>query len=92
MLTDIEDLDRAKKEALHFVTSKTGSEFIEIRENNETVTIGYFDRIRFHWTRDKIQVEALKGLAFVTRPPIWRRSPKPEEGSIKNFLDKWTDW
>ena len=62
MLTDIEDLEQAKKEALHFVPP-IGSEYIEIRDSdNETVTIGYFDGRRFHWTKDKSQTEVSKGL------------------------------
>ncbi len=49
MLTNIENLEEAKKEALRFVTPVTGAEFIEIRDSaNETVTIGYFDGRRFH--------------------------------------------
>ena len=44
MLTGIEDLEEANKEALRFVTLLAGSEFVEIRDSaNETVTIGYFD-------------------------------------------------
>ncbi len=44
MLTDIEDLGVAEKEASLFVTPIVGSEFIEIRDSsNETITIGYFD-------------------------------------------------
>ncbi len=79
MLNDIQDLEQAKKEALQFVTPITGSEFIEIRDpDNETVSIGYFDGKRFHWTRDKGQVEAAKTLSFVTKPPLWRESSKPE--------------
>ena len=69
MLTDIENLEQAKKEALRFVTPVTGSEFIEIRDSaNETVTIGYFDGSRFHWTLDKTQTEAWKSCRFVTKP------------------------
>ncbi len=69
MLTDIENLEEATKEALNFVTPLTGSEFIEIRDSdNETVTIGYFDGRRFHWTRDKVQTEAWKSCTFVTKP------------------------
>jgi hypothetical protein len=53
LLPDIEDLERAKKEALHSVTSLQ-SEFIEIQDSdNEDVTIGYFDGRRFHWTKDR---------------------------------------
>jgi len=76
MLTDIEDLDQAKKEALRFVTS-TESAFIEVQDSNgQTVTIGYFDGNRFHWTKDKIQTEAFKSLGIVTKPPIWEGSSK----------------
>jgi hypothetical protein len=71
MLTDIEDLEEAKSEALGFVTP-TGSEFIEIRDStNETATIGYFDGGRFHWTQDKLQTEAWKSCRFVTMPLLW---------------------
>ena len=57
--TDIQDLDQAKHLALHFATS--GSEWIEIRNSdNTTVTIGYFDGSRFHWSKDKAQTEAWK--------------------------------
>ena len=73
MLTAIEDLEEAKKEALRFVTPVTGSEFIKVRDSeNETVTIGYFDGRRFHWTRNRNQTEAWKSLSFVTKPPLWR--------------------
>ena len=59
LLTDIQDLEQAKKEALHFATSM--SEWIEIRDSeNGTVTIGYFDGSRFHWSKDKAQTEAWK--------------------------------
>ena len=72
LLTDIEDLGEAEKEALLFVTPIVGSEFIEIRDpSNETVTIGYFDGRRFHWTEDKVQTEAWKSCTFVTRPLLW---------------------
>ena len=55
MLTDIEDLEQAKKEALPLVAS-SNSDHIEIRDSkDETVTIGYFDGRRFHWTKDKSQ-------------------------------------
>jgi len=71
MLTDIEDLEQAKKEAFHFVGSMQ-SEFVEIRDSeNETVTIGYFDGKQFHWTKDKSQTEAWKSMTFVTKPPLW---------------------
>ena len=60
LLSDIEDLEQAKKEALHFVSSMQ-SELMEIRDSdNETVTIGYFDGSRFHWSKDKVQTEAWK--------------------------------
>ena len=76
MLTDIEDLDEAKKEALRFVISKE-SGFIEVRDSDgQTVTIGYFDGNRFHWTKDKIQTEAFKSLGIVTKPPLWEGSSK----------------
>ena len=49
LLTNIQDLEQAKKEALHFVTS-VKSEWLEIRDSdNGTVTIGYFYGSRFHW-------------------------------------------
>ena len=71
MLSDIDDLEEAKKEALHFVASMQ-SEYVEIRDSeNETVTIGYFDGNRFHWTEDKGQTEAWKSMSFVTKPPLW---------------------
>ena len=55
--TDIQDLEQAKKEALRIVTSV--SEWLEIRDSdNGTVTIGYFDGSRFHWSKDKAQTEA----------------------------------
>ena len=72
MVTDIEHLEEARKEALRFVTSITGSEFIEIQDSaNETVTIGYFDGDRFHWTKDKLQTEAWKSCRFVSKPLLW---------------------
>jgi len=59
LLTDIQDLDQAKHLALHFATFM--SEWIEIRDSeNGTVTIGYFDGSRFHWSKDKVQTEAWK--------------------------------
>ena len=65
MLTGIEDLEGAKKQALQFVTPITGSEYMEIRDTeNETVPIGYFDGRRFHWTKDKLQTEAWKMASF----------------------------
>ena len=76
MLTDVEDLEEAKKAALSFVTS-TESAFLEIRDSDgQTVTIGYFDGYRFHWTKDKIQTEAFKSLGIVTKPPLWEGSSK----------------
>ena len=78
MLTDIEDLEQAKKEALQFVTPITGSGFIEIRDpDNKTVTMGYFDGRRFHWTKDKLQTDVWKE-GFTTKPPLWRNPEKPE--------------
>lgn len=72
MLIDIGDLEEAKKEALGFVSPMENGD-IEIRDlDNETVTIGYFDGRRFHWTKDKHQTEAWKALSFVTKPPLWR--------------------
>ena len=57
--TDIQNLDQAKNLALHFATS--GSEWIEIRDSdNSTVTIGYYDGTRFHWSKDKVQTDAWK--------------------------------
>ena len=71
MLTGIEDLEQAKKEVLRFVTS-AGDDFIEVRgADDQTVTIGYFDGRRFHWTKDKGQAEAWKNLGYVTRLPLW---------------------
>ena len=79
MLTNIEDLEQAKTEALPLVASSK-SDYIEIRDSdNETVTIGYFDGCRFHWTRDKGQTEAWKGLSFVTKPPLWRENKDDKE-------------
>jgi len=73
MLSDIEDLEEAKKEASRFVTPVVGSEFIEIRDSDsETVTIGYFDGARFHWTQDKVQTEAWRSCTFVTKAPPWQ--------------------
>jgi len=72
MLTDIEDLEQAKKEALPLVASSS-SDYIEIRDaDDETVTIGYFDGRRFHWSKDKIQTDVWKGFAFATKPPLWK--------------------
>ena len=80
MLTDIEDLEQAKKDAMRFVTP-AGSEFIEIRDSDDqTVTIGYYDGFRFHWTKDNAQTEAWKRQSFVTSPPLWKGGTKPEEG------------
>ena len=59
LLTDIQDLDKAKHLALHLSSSM--SEWIEIRDSdNATVTIGYFDGSRFYWSKDKAQTEAWK--------------------------------
>ena len=59
LLTDIQDLEQAKKEALRFITSM--SEWVEVRDSdNNTVTIGYYDGTRFHWSKDKAQTEAWK--------------------------------
>ena len=74
MLSDVENLEEARKEALRFVTPVVGSEFIEIQDTaNETVTIGYFDGQRFHWTEDKSQTEAWKDCRYVTKPSLWRK-------------------
>jgi len=82
MLSDVENLEGARKEALRFVNLVVGSEFIEIQDSvNETVTIGYFDGNRFHWTRDKCQTEAWKGCRFVTMPPLWRGDSKERKVS-----------
>ena len=60
LLTDIQDLEQAKKEALNFVASMK-SDYIEVRDSdNTTVTIGYFDGRRFHWSKNKAQTEAWK--------------------------------
>ena len=73
MFPDVEGLEEAKKEASRFVTPVMGGEFVEIRDSsNETVTIGYFDGRRFHWTLDKIMTEAWKSCRFVTSPPLWQ--------------------
>ena len=79
MWPDVENLEEAKKEALRFVTVATGSEFIEIQDSaSETVTIGYFDGRRFHWTRDKSETEAWKGCRYVTKASPWLQG-KTEE-------------
>lgn len=76
MLSDIKDLEQAKREALPLVAS-SNSDYIEVRDSdNETVSIGYFDGRRFHWTKDKSQTEAWKGLSFVTKAPLWRECSK----------------
>ena len=78
MLSDIEDLEQAKTEALKFVTPITGSEYIEIQDSEgETVAIGYWDGRRFHWDQSKIGIEAAKSFRFVTKPPLWREPEKP---------------
>jgi hypothetical protein len=78
MLTDIEDLEQAKKDALPLVAS-SNSDYIEIRDSkDETVTIGYFDGKRFHWSKDKRRTEVMKGLAFVSKPPLWKECSKSE--------------
>jgi hypothetical protein len=60
LLTNIQDLEQAKKEALHFVTP-IKIEYIEVRDSdNGTVTIGYYDGSRFHWSKYKVQTEAWK--------------------------------
>ena len=70
MLSDVESFEEIRKEALRFVS--VGSEFIEIQNSaNETVTIGYFDGQRFHWTRDKSQTEAWKDCRYVTKAFPW---------------------
>ncbi|HUL29518.1 MAG TPA: hypothetical protein VLZ03_03610 [Thermodesulfobacteriota bacterium] len=74
MLPDVENLEEAEKDALRFVTPVVDSEFIEIRDSaNETVTIGYYDGRRFHWKREKSQIEAWKDCQFVTKPLLWRK-------------------
>ena len=76
MLTDIEGFEVAKKEASSFATP-TGSDFIEIRDSeNTTVTIGYYDGERVHWTLDKVQTEAWRSCTFATRPPLWSAGSK----------------
>jgi hypothetical protein len=76
VLSDIEELEEAKKQASLFVTP-TQSDFIEIRDSaNEAVTIGYYDGVRFHWTEGKIQTEAWKSCTFVTEPPLGSKDPK----------------
>jgi hypothetical protein len=78
LLTDVKNLEQAKKEALQLVAS-SNIDYIEVRDSeDETVTIGYFDGRRFHWTRDKSQAEVWKGLSFVTKPPLWRSCSKLE--------------
>lgn len=80
MLSGIPDLEDAKREAVRFVASGETPD-IEIRDSdNETVTVGYFDGLRFHWTKDKGQAEAWKSLSFVTRPPLWRGRSGKEGG------------
>jgi len=72
-LSGIEDLEEAKKEALRFVTPKTGSELIEIQDSaGESVAIGYYDGVRFHWDEDKIGIASAKKLLFVMKPPVWK--------------------
>ncbi len=79
MLSDIEDLEEAKKEASLFVTPTKG-DFIEIRDSaNETATIGYYDGQRFHWTEGNTQTEAWKSCTFVTEPPLGCGGSKPED-------------
>jgi len=83
MVTGIEHLEGAQKESERFVAS-TGSEFIEVRDSdNQTVTIGYFDGCRFHWTKDKVQTEAWRSLVFVTKPPLWN-GPSKSEGMVSS--------
>jgi hypothetical protein len=83
ILTGIEDLEEGKNEALRFVTPITGSEHIEIRDSqNETVTIGYYDGRRFHWAKDKGQVEACKIFSFVTKSPLWRSDSNEGKGGV----------
>jgi hypothetical protein len=80
MLSDIEDLEQAKKEALPLVAS-SNSDYIEIQDSkDETVTIGYFDGRRFHWTEDKRRIEVWKSLGFVTKPPLWKENKTTETG------------
>jgi hypothetical protein len=74
MLSDVENLEEARKEALRFVTPVAGSEFIEIQDSvKETATIGYFDGQRFYWTKDKSQTEAWKTCRYTTKPSLWRK-------------------
>ena len=81
MLSDVENLEEARKEALRFVTPIVDSEFIEIQDSaNETVTIGYFDGLRFHWTEDKSQTEAWKSCQDTTKPTPWLQ--QKEKGVI----------
>ena len=85
METDIENLEKAKEEALSFVTPVTERDFIEIQDSdNETVTIGYFDGCRFHWTEDKIQTDVWKE-GFTTKPPLWREPEKPKRAISKKI-------
>ena len=87
MLTDIEDLEQAKTEGLPFVVSSK-SDYIEIRDaDNETVTIGYFDGRRFHWTKDKLQAEAWKSQVFVSKQGICERGYSKVERSMRNGGD-----
>jgi hypothetical protein len=79
LLTDIESLEEAKKEALNFVSS-IQSEYIEVQNSdNETVTIGYFDGRQFHWAKDKDQTDAWKSIMLATKPPLWR-GPRHQNG------------
>ncbi len=78
MLSDVEDLEKAKEEASRFVTPKA-SDHIGIQDSSgETVTIGYFDGYRFHWAPDKLTTDAWKSCSWTTTPPIWRRKDSPK--------------
>ncbi len=72
MLSDIENLEQAKTEALTFVTPITGSEYVEIQDSDgETVAIGYWDGRRFHWFEEKSRIENMKSCSWIVKPPLW---------------------
>ncbi len=78
MLSNVEDLEKAKKEASSFVIPKQ-SDHIEIQDSSgETVTIGYFDGYRFHWAPDKLTTDAWKSCSWVTKGPLWKRKDSPK--------------
>ncbi len=81
MLSDIEDLEQAKKEASRFLTPHE-TNYIEIQDSDkQTISIGYFDGKRFHWTEDRIGIESAKTLSFVTKPLVWKKNEGQEKDS-----------